>query len=99
MDIPIQGTGSDILALLVYHFDEEMFDRGLENKIMLYFTRKDELVIEVDKAYVDEVGKEKVFSILADVFEHRIDDWAPFKVKISEVGVEEDTEEDLFVDD
>lgn len=97
MDIPIQGTGSDILALLVSHFDEEMSDRGLTDKILLYFTRKDELVIEVDRAYVDEVGKDKVFEILADVFEHRIDDWAPFKVKISEVGVEE--EDDLFVED
>ena len=97
MDIPIQGTGTDILALLVEHFDEEVEIRGLEDIIELYFTRKDELVVEVEKAFVEEVGKEEVFRILADIFEHRIDDWEPFKVKISEAGTEKaDT---LFVED
>lgn len=86
MDIGIQGTGSDILSLLVKHFDSEVLDRGLEDKLMLYFSRHDETIVEADIDYVSEVGKEEVFRILKDIFEHRIDDWEPFQVEIKEVG-------------
>jgi|LSQX01.3.fsa_nt_gb DNA polymerase I-like protein with 3'-5' exonuclease and polymerase domains len=93
MDIPIQGTGVDILALLIKHFDEEMETRGLEDVITLVFTRHDEIIVEVDRNYANEVGIENVKAILADVLEHKIDDWEPFNVKITEVVPPE-----LFID-
>lgn len=100
MDIPIQGTGSDILALLVENFDYEMERRDLVEEIRLYFTRKDELIVEVDQHFVAEVGKTEVFRILEDVFMHVVDDWTPFLVKIREVGKDIANEDGgLFIDD
>jgi len=85
MDIPIQGTGADILALLIQHFDEEVEDRSIENEMELYFTRHDELIIEVDMDYVEECGEQEVVDILSDIFEHQIDDWDNFMVHIERV--------------
>lgn len=92
MDIPIQGTGADILALLIQHLDAELTNRELEDVLSLYFTRHDELIIEADKGYVEEVGLDRVYEVLSDILEHRVDDWDPFKVKISKIEPE-----DLFV--
>lgn len=91
MDIPIQGTGSDILALLVKHFDDEMEERGLVDKIDLLFTRHDEIILEVSGDLVNEIGDEGVRDILTDVFQHRIDDWEPFRLEIKEI-----VKEDIF---
>lgn len=85
MDLPIQGTGADILALLIKHFDDETEEKGLADKMWVYFTRHDELVIEVDGKAFEEMGEEKVFEILRDLFEHQIDDWEPFKVEICKI--------------
>lgn len=93
MDIPIQGTGSDILALLIKHFDEEMDERGLSDFITLVFTRHDEIIVEVDRGYAQQTGIDNVKAILADVLEHKIDDWEPFHVKITEIVPPE-----LFID-
>lgn len=100
MDIPIQGTGVDILALLVSHFDDEMVERELVDKMDIYFTRKDELIIEVDRQFVSSVGKQRVLDILRDVCEHRIDDWLPFRVNVEEVGkgINEE-EENVFIEE
>lgn len=86
MDLPIQGTGSDILALLIEHFYSEIEKRGLEDKLEFYYSRHDELLIEVDKAYEEEVGVEAVTEVLADIFEHRIDDWEPYRIEIKKVA-------------
>lgn len=86
MDIGIQGTGADILSLLIKHFDIEVEHRGLQDVFTFYFSRHDETIIEVDKDYVEEVGKDNVIETLRDIFEHRIDDWEPFQVEIKEVG-------------
>ncbi len=93
MDIPIQGTGSDILALLIKHFDEEAESLGLQDVITLVYSRHDELILEIDKSYAEEEGLENVYKVLADIFEHKVDDWEPFKVKIGEVKPAE-----LFID-
>ena len=90
MDLPIQGTGADILALLVKHFDSEIESRGLEDYISLYFSRHDELIIEVDRKFFEEHGENNVAAILADILEHRVDDWEPFQVKIGQIIPGED---------
>ncbi len=93
MDIPIQGTGADLLALLVKHLDEEIEARDLQDAIQLYFTRHDELIIEADKDYIDDVGIDNACLELRDILEHRVDDWEPFRVNIAEIKPA-----DLFID-
>lgn len=85
MDIPIQGTGADILALLMQHFDEEREEKELVNAFDIYFTRHDELIIEVDIDVLEKYGEETIVETLRDIFEHRIDDWEPFKVAINKI--------------
>lgn len=85
MDLSIQGTGADILSLLVKHFDTEVENRGLKDKLEIYYTRHDELIIEVNGEWLEAVGKEEVVNILRDLLEHQINDWIPFKVEIEEV--------------
>lgn len=85
MDLPIQGTGSDLLSLLVKHFDEETARIGLSDKLWVYYTRHDELIIEVDGRWQAEVGEGKVESIIREILEHRVDDWEPFKLEVGMV--------------
>lgn len=82
MDLPIQGTGSDILALLIKHFDTEVEKRDLKDKLWIYFTRHDELIIEASNELVGEIGIDAIINIIRDIVEHQIDDWVPFKVEI-----------------
>ncbi|MEM4385388.1 MAG: DNA polymerase [Candidatus Anstonellales archaeon] len=85
MDLPIQGTGADILALLVKHLDNEVSKLGLSDKVMLYYTRHDELIIEIDKIWYEEKGEECVEGVLRSLLEHRIKGWEPFKLDIEKV--------------
>ena len=101
MDLPIQGTGADILALLLKHFDEEVESRKLTGLLDIYYPRHDELIIEVNGNWANTVGDDKVKETLRDILEHKIDDWVPFKVDISRVDVEplnilDDGGEDIF---
>jgi len=82
-DLPIQGTGSDIMALLIKRFDYEMALRGISVDVSLYFTRLDELIVEVNPEF--EL-KHDVSSILLDVLEHSIDDWTPFKLEVKKIN-------------
>lgn len=87
MDIPIQGTGSDILALLIERFDREIYGTKYEGEIDIAFTRHDELILEANK----DLDLEEVKELLKDIFEHCVDDWVPFRVKISVIdSFEED---------
>lgn len=97
LDLPIQGSGADILSLLIKHFFEYTEEHGLADKMILYYTRHDELIIEVDGEWVNEVGDEHVCEVLKDMLEHQIDDWTPFKVEISQTHADKlglDFEED-----
>ena len=85
MDLPIQGTGADILDLLVDHFYSERARLGLDSVMDLYFTRNDEPIIEVDGDWQESVGYDYVETILTDIFEHQIDSWVPFKVVVEQV--------------
>lgn len=85
MDIQIQGTGSDILALLIKHCIEEFEERGLSEVITIYYTRHDEILFEVDRDFYEEAGADEVASILKNITEHKVDDWEPFRVEVKEV--------------
>lgn len=100
LDIPIQGTGADILSLLIKRVSDYCKENDIENKIKVYYTRHDEIILEVDKEWHAQMGGEKVESIIRDMLEHQIDDWIPFKLEVSpteaaELGIDfgEDEEE------
>lgn len=85
LDLPIQGSGADILSLLIERFYSYTSEKGLSDKLELYYTRHDELIVEVNKDWACEVGDKYVKDILADMLEHQIDDWTPFKLEIKRV--------------
>lgn len=89
LNLPIQGSGADILSLLIKHFYDYTQENDLTDKIMLYYTRHDELILEIDSLWEQEVGEDKVKSILRDMLEHQIDDWTPFQVEIEKIELDE----------
>ena len=99
LDLPIQGTGADILSLLIKRFYDYKKEAGIHDCMSLYYTRHDELIIEVDNQWFNNVGKEKVESVLRDMLEHQIDDWTPFQVEIGIVSQDEKNKVDLEDDE
>lgn len=91
LDLPIQGSAADILSLLVKHFYEYTEQHNLTDKLELYYTRHDELIIEANGDWVNTVGNDEVVRVLRDMLEHQIDDWTPFKVDVK-VAKPEDLE-------
>lgn len=87
MDIPIQGTGADILCMLVKHITSElnmMFDSVPIIKV--YFTRHDEIIFEVDKDWQDQNGSNAVKELLYELSRHRIDDWTEFGIEVEQLN-------------
>ena len=82
MNIPIQGTGSDILAFLIDNFCDTVNRDGYSDIMQIYYTRHDELIIEADSKF----SEESMVKYLKDIFEHQIDYWEPFNVEISRVS-------------
>lgn len=82
MDLAIQGTGADILALLIEHFYKWKESNANGSLIDIYFTRHDELILEVSKELPDDI----VCNILSDIFVHKIDDWQEFSIKIKKIN-------------
>lgn len=82
LDLPIQGTGADILSLLVKRFYSYTEEKGLTDYLELYYTVHDELIIEVNKSWLERVGNKEVEETLRDMLEHQLNDWVPFKVEI-----------------
>ena len=76
MDYEVQGTGADILELLVRNFNKKN-----SSDIEIYYTRHDELILLAGK----ETNDEEVGKILKELFEHQVDDWRPFEVEIRRV--------------
>lgn len=83
LDIPIQGTGADILSLLIKRVDDYCTEKGIYGKIKVYYTRHDEVILEVDKEWHDKNGDTAVEAIIRDMLEHQIDDWIPFKLEVN----------------
>lgn len=82
LDLPIQGTGADLLAFLVKHLQEVLEDNGLDEDIKLYYSRHDECVLEVRDDLISSNGVEAITDTLKDIFEHQVDDWVPFRVHV-----------------
>lgn len=82
---PIQGTGADLLALLYTHAEQVFKEKGIEDKVGIYFTRHDEFVLEVDKDFEADKGESYIHELLKDTFEHQINDWAPFLVEVKKI--------------
>lgn len=89
LDLPIQGSGSDILSLLIKRYEQYAKDNQLYDKIDIYYTRHDELILEVDKQWESTIGQDKVVEILNDMLEHQINDWLPFKMEITRINTED----------
>lgn len=88
MDLKVQATGADILALLIEHFQDRTEEEGINEMIWLYYSRHDELILEADFMLFEIKGEEWVMNFLKDTFEHQIDDWVPFQVDIDIVKPE-----------
>lgn len=73
----IQGTGADLMAMLIERFYSERRPEGMD----IYLTRYDELVIEVPWAFFNK-DSGGVTEYLTDIFEHQVDDFTPFKVDV-----------------
>jgi DNA polymerase I-like protein with 3'-5' exonuclease and polymerase domains len=82
MDLAIQGTGADILALLIEHFYDWKDENDIDSLIELYYTRHDELIFEVSNSLSDE----DVCNILSTLFTHKVDNWKAFDIKIKKVS-------------
>lgn len=82
MNQPIQGTGSDILAFLIEEFKRQTESNSVDEVMKIYYTRHDELIIEVDKSFADD----NIIKTLTDIFTHTIDDWEPFRVEVKRVS-------------
>lgn len=89
LDLPIQGTAADILSLLIKHFYDYTNEHSISDKMDIYFTRHDELIISIDKEWYNGVSKEYTENLLRDMLEHQVNDWVPFKVEISKVEPEQ----------
>lgn len=85
LDLPIQGTAADILSLLVKHFNEVTTEKGIQDKLFIYYTRHDELIIEATKEIIDTMGIDGVIEFIQDTVSHQVDDWIPFKVEVEQV--------------
>lgn len=94
MDTPVQGTGSDILALLIEYFQDRALEEQVDQMVWIYYTRHDEIVIEVDFMLIEIKGMDWVLDFLKETFEHKIDNWVPFRVDIDIVEAEPLYEED-----
>ena len=93
LDFPIQGTCSDILSMLVKRFRWYINTYNLKDVLSIYYTRHDELIIEVDKTFYEKRNaskdeKDHINCLLGDILNHKVDDWVEFKTKIALVKVE-----------
>ena len=88
LDLPVQGSGADILSLLIKHFYDYIEEKGISDKLSIYYTRHDELIVEVDKEFIESNGAEYVETLLKDILEHQVDDWTPFKIEVKQTKAE-----------
>ena len=86
MDIPVQGTGADILCMLVKHVTTTLEDEGLSDYIKVYFTRHDEIIFEVDKEWQNMQGDVAVAGEILYLTRHRIDNWVEFGVDVEQLN-------------
>lgn len=84
-DIGIQGTGADILALLVKNINMNIMDSPeLRDKVSIYYTRHDEIIFQVKR----DAGEtdEDIEKILRELCDHMIDVWVPFMIDVEKIS-------------
>lgn len=86
LSIPIQGTGADILDLLIDHVDKEAVKVFQPGEVFVYFTRHDELILEVSKEMLSRYGVDKFEKWLHDTVTHRINGSVPFEVEVTPIS-------------
>lgn len=95
-NLPIQGTAADILSLLLKRFFSESERLGFNSKMEIYYTRHDEVILEVDRNWINDVGTDHVEAVIKDIFEHQLiidgRECEPFKLEIHSVQKNEDIE-------
>ena len=74
----VQGTASDILALMVCGVQEQLEERGLSEDIEIYYVRYDEILFNISKDYVDKHSEEEIKDTLRSIIYTEIDDWVAF---------------------
>ena len=99
LSIPIQGTGADILDLLVNRFQKESVKKFKGDGIsaFVYYTRHDELIIEVSKEAYEKFGDADIKQWLSDTLTHQIDNWVPFMVEVEQI--EQGNIEELLIEE
>lgn len=99
MNYPVQGTGADVMAFILENADRVIKEK-YDGKIKIYFSVYDEVVFEVNKQWMKEVGRDKVSEILKDLVEFQIDDGCPARAEIKFIAdeVETDSDEELFLE-
>lgn len=84
-DIAIQGTGADILALLVKHINTNINETPeLRTKVNIYYTRHDEIIFQVKRDVSDT--DESITAMLHELTDHMIDVWVPFMTDIEKIS-------------
>lgn len=83
-DIPIQGTGADILAFLVINVLKDINDDpALRNRVQIYYTRHDEIIFMV-RRNIGETDAD-ITEILRDLTSHMITGWVPFMTDVEKI--------------
>lgn len=85
LSLPVQGTGADILDLLVERYNTEAKKKFRNMTNYIYYTRHDELRIFLGKDILDKFTHEELCEWLTDTLEHQIDNWVPFKVEVEKI--------------
>lgn len=85
MDYWIQGTGADILAFLVTNFLNYIETYHLQDDLRFYYTRHDEVILEMSPRFLNHAGAGPAADKLRYVFKHTIDDWAPCELEVEKV--------------
>lgn len=83
LDLPIQGSGADILSMLVYALNSVVEQKGLSDYIEFYLSRHDEIVVMAD---TNAISEQEVVGFLESVMVHQVEGWVPFKVIVSNLS-------------
>lgn len=85
MDYWIQGTAADLLTFLVENLKRWITQYHLEEHVRLYYTRHDEIDVEVSPEFIQHYTLAGTYDKLSYVFRHTINDWKPCQLEIEQV--------------
>ena len=77
----IQGTASDIMAILIENCANKINYSKYKGKISLYVYRYDELIFRVS----EDVKLNEAMLFISDITKHSVDDWCEFNLEIKKL--------------